>query len=349
MKPVTIRVLEGFDDPTFGSERWEELLRRSGNDVVYLTWEWQRTWWETFGDGQLLLILAERDGQDIALAPLYAESGVVLFVGTGFESGYLDFIGDISDRNVLGMILETARDRVDGFLGFNFDFVADTSATGKLLADAGRRLGLACLEDWNVKAPILDFAGCPEAAVAATKKKDSVSHERSLRRDGLLTVLHLRDGEAIRAQLDDFFQQHISRWAITSTPSCFLEQRSRLFVERLTKAMAHTGWLRFTRMDWNGQPIAFQYGFCYRGRYFKETSTHALELRRYAPGQVLLRQLFLAAIEEGVRTFDFGIGEQQYKLRFATHLNQVQAWRLYPASSPVAFEESFNRCEEVRL
>src|SRR5437773_11877279 len=95
---ITTRVLSGFDDPKFGPEQWEQLLAAQNCDIVYLTWQWQRAWWETFIGGDLLLILAERDGTPVALAPLYYDSGMIYLVGTGFESGYLDFVGNISDE-----------------------------------------------------------------------------------------------------------------------------------------------------------------------------------------------------------------------------------------------------------
>ena len=83
MTSVKTRVLRGFDDPAFGPERWEELLRAGDTDVVFLTWHWQRSWWETLGRGELLLIAGERNGQVVALAPFYADSGMIFFVGSG--------------------------------------------------------------------------------------------------------------------------------------------------------------------------------------------------------------------------------------------------------------------------
>ena len=46
-----------------------------------------------------------------------------------------------------------------------------------------------------------------------------------------------------------------------------------------------------------------------------------------------MRQTMLAAIDEGVRTFDMGPGEQAHKGRFATLANAVEAWELYPLKS----------------
>ena len=336
MSSIQTRVLTGFDD-RFGSTGWEQLLERAGTDIIYLTREWQRVWWEVWGEGDLLLIAAEKDNQVVAIAPFYAESGMVLFIGTGFESGYLDFIGDLSDPDVVDKILETAYKYTKGFLGFELAFVHAQSPTTQRLLEAARRLGFSCYNTETNCGATMNLTAHPDLALASTKKKDLVSHERHFRREGLLTVLHLNDGDQILNHLDAFFEQHIARWAVTPTPSAFLGQRSRLFLERLTRAMADTGWLRFTRIDWNGKPIAFQYGFCYRGRYFKEISTHALDMRRNSPGQVLLRQLLVAAIDEGVRIFDFGIGDQAYKRRFATQVDEVNTWQLCPSSS---FERS---------
>ena len=60
---ITTRILKGFDDPSFGRKGWEKLLAM--NDTIYLTWEYQRTWWEAFQRGRLLLIVAERDHERV--------------------------------------------------------------------------------------------------------------------------------------------------------------------------------------------------------------------------------------------------------------------------------------------
>jgi CelD/BcsL family acetyltransferase involved in cellulose biosynthesis len=327
---VRTRVLEGFDDPTFGPEQWEQLLRAGHKDVVYLTWHCQRSWWETLGRGQLLLIAAERDGQVVALAPFYTQSGMVYFVGTSFELDYLDFIGDITHPEILDALLETARDQVPGFLGFLLYFVPDRTGTGKRLQEAADRLGFLCYVEEEMLAPVLDLAG---QAVTLADKKSLARYERRLCKEGPVEVRHLRDGEAILPQLEEFFAQHIARWKGTRNPSRFLYQKTPAFIERLTRVAAQTGWLRFTRIDWQGRPIAFHYGFCYRGRYFFGTPSFALDLARYSPGQVLLRHLLREALDDGASTFDFGTGHAPFKLRFATQVHHVRTWALYPSPS----------------
>ncbi len=331
MAPVRAHVLEGFDDPAFGPERWGALLPAGDTDVVFLTWHWQRAWWESFGRGELLLVAAERDGRVVALAPLFSDAGMTFFVGSGGGAlVYFDFIGDIGDPEVLDAILQTARARAPGFLGFRLYLVPEDSRTGQRLREAAGRLGMACHDEWEMPTVLLDLAARPEVGLAATRKKNVLRSERLLRREGRLEVSHLRDGEAILPHLGEFFEQHIARRAATPHPSLFLDPAQRAFYERLTRLAAHTGWLRFTRIDWNGRPIAFDFSFCYRGRYFGDTFSFALDLARYSPGQVLLRHLLLAAIAEGAISYNFGIGDEKYKNSFATCVSRVHTWGLYP-------------------
>src|SRR4028118_963494 len=86
------RLLSGFDDPLITPEIWNRLLKQSPSSSVFQTCEWQKTWWAVYGTGKLLIILAEHDSIPVSIAPLYADGGMVYFVGSG-GSDYLDFIG----------------------------------------------------------------------------------------------------------------------------------------------------------------------------------------------------------------------------------------------------------------
>ena len=327
---ITTRVLAGFDDPSFGQEEWNALVERSPMPVVYLTWEFQRAWWEALGRGRLLLIVAAREGRVVALAPFFVDERTVYFVGSRYECDYLDFIGDVSDPAVLDALLGTARDSVAEFSGFGLYFLSGSSRTPSRLAQAAQRLGLRCDEEWRVSAPVLRIAGNLDVARAKASKADAIGRERFFERTGVLDVQHFRNGDEILPQLGEFFDQHVRRWEAKGQPSGFTDPRQRAFIERLTEYGAHTGWLRFTRMDWEGRSIAFHHGTCYRGRYVVGIRSFEIELTRRSPGHVLFRQLLLAAIGEGADTFDMGIGDQDHKLRYATEVGHVLGLGLYP-------------------
>ena len=328
---ANIQLLSGFDDPKLSPEVWSALLHRGDTNVVFLTWHWQRAWWESFGRGQLLLLLAEREGAPVALAPLFADGGMVFFTGSG-GSDYLDFIGDISEPEILDGLLRVAREQTREFVGFRFYHVPDGSRTGGLLQAAAARLGLACHDEGDLAAPALDLASDPAAAQAAARKKSLVRHEKSFLRDGPLAVTHRRDGRQIIEHLPDFFEQHVQRWAATPHPSLFNDPAQRAFYRRLAELAADTGWLRFTRVEWQGRAIAHHFGFCYEGSFLWYKPAFAIDLARQSPGEVLLRHLLLTAGAEGAKTFDFGLGEEAFKQRFANKTNRVRTWGLYPTA-----------------
>ena len=324
---VNTRLLSGFDDASFGAEQWTQLLPLGDTDSICLAWEVQRTWWETLGHGRLLLIVAERDGTDVAVAPLFTSGGMIYNL---CPQDYLDFVGDISDPDILDALLNEACAHVPDFTGFQFFFIGDQSRTGQRLSDASVRMGLKCLDEGSLPAPALDMAGKPDVALAATRKKSLVRHERYFQKSGTLHVEHEQDGERILTHLSEFFAQHIARRAVTDHPSIFLKPEQRAFYECLVQRTAHSGWLRFTRVLWNGKPIAFHFGLCYHGRYLYAIPSFDVELSQHWPGEVLMRQLFLAAIAEGAKVFDFGIGDEAYKYRFATDVTHLRTWGLYP-------------------
>lgn len=58
---------------------WNVLLQRSATDTLFLTWEWQRAWWEAFRAGKRLRLITMRDdgGHLNAIVPLFVQDTVL--------------------------------------------------------------------------------------------------------------------------------------------------------------------------------------------------------------------------------------------------------------------------------
>jgi hypothetical protein len=52
-------------------DQWNTLLARSRANTLFLTWEWQTTWWRCLGEGDLWLLAWYDQGRLLAIAPLY--------------------------------------------------------------------------------------------------------------------------------------------------------------------------------------------------------------------------------------------------------------------------------------
>jgi CelD/BcsL family acetyltransferase involved in cellulose biosynthesis len=339
---LTVEFLPSF--AAIPPAQWQQLLARSDSNVVFLTREWQQTWWDVYGRGTLLLAAVRRSDDIVALAPLFAdEDGMVYFVGSGgCGSDYLDFVGDISKPEILDALLATIREHVEHFVGFRFYLVPERSRTGGLLRQAAERLGLDLYDEGEMPAPVLNL-DVADAAEAAVNKKSLRRHERFFERTGRVEARDLRRGDEILPHLDEFFEQHVGRWQPTPFPSLFLKERHREFYRRLVDAASDAAWLRFTRIEWQDRAIAMHFGFCYNGNFLWYKPAFAIDLARHSPGEVLLRRLLLSAIDEKAATFDFGLGDEPFKQRFATATTLVRTWGLYaPGRRPREINGSQN-------
>ncbi len=324
MSPVLLT--DDLDHAVLAPEAWDAALQRGPSDVVFLTRGWVRAWWESFAPGDLRMAVLRRGDGTRAIAPLYLDSGMIFFVGAG-SSDYLDLPGTVDGEEVAAL-LGAVREAHPDLLGFRLHHVPDSSPTASRLAEAAARLGLRLVREESHPAPRMAL---DEATVAAaTAKKSLRRHENWFDRNGSLEVLHLREADAIHPRLEAFFDQHVARWSGSDTPSLFVDPRQRAFYESMTRRGCEEGWLRFTVVSWNGRPIAHHCGSSHRGRYLWYKPAFDPSLARRSPGEVLLRNLLREAWDEGARIFDFGLGDEAFKARFADGEERVTTWGLYP-------------------
>ena len=184
-----IRDLDAFEDLRGD---WDELLRRSYNDHIFLTHEWLSTWWSVYSEGRSLFILAARDnGRLVGIAPLYSEL-------TGFKSGLpcrrLRFLGNRAVGSAF-LDLVVDRDRTEDVLGAFWDFlcsqndwcilaleemVAESPTVATLKALAGRDkypflVGPECVCPWMALPATWDeFMDLPDKVFKRIVRREGV-------------------------------------------------------------------------------------------------------------------------------------------------------------------------------
>ena len=119
-----IRVQQWDEEKFFSSRNeWNDLIDRSSADPLFLSWEWQSSWWHFFSDEKMklrLYVATTSDGQLVGIAPLYStnltfkniiKTTRLQFIGNCWRgkstmpSELLDFIVDSSkSKNVIQAI-----------------------------------------------------------------------------------------------------------------------------------------------------------------------------------------------------------------------------------------------------
>jgi CelD/BcsL family acetyltransferase involved in cellulose biosynthesis len=326
---VNYHLLHGFEDKRISPEIWNNLVHAGSTDEIFLTWHWQKVWWDVFGRGELILIMAETNGKPFFIAPLFADDGMIFFTGSG-GSDYLDFIGNPVNFIIMERILQMAKDRLPQFHGFLFYHIPEDSFTSGFLEKIAARNNWYFYKENEYVSPRLDLTEYPAKALNAINKKSLVRHETWFKNNGELQIDHFNNREDITPLLEQLFNQHIERWSLTPYPSLFLKPEERLFYRTMTELLAETGWLCFTRVSWNGNPVAFHFGFNYNGSFFWYKPGYDINMAKHSPGEVLLRQLLIRAIDENAKIFDFGLGDEAFKRRFSSRNIRVTNWGLHP-------------------
>lgn len=329
---IQYHVAREFNELQFTPNEWDALLKKQSDASVFLTWHYQKAWWDSYGRGKLMLICITVDGKLTAIAPLFLDEGLIYFVGSG-GSDYLNFIGVINDISIIELILTVAITDSPLCKGFLFYHVDATSPTKTILAEVSEHLGYRLINEGEMIAPFLNIIEFPEKIIEAINKKSLVRHENWFKRNGKLEIKHLSKGKEILPALSSFFEQHISRWTTTPFPSLFTDPKHCDFYIRLAEHADASGWLLFSIVSWNDKPVAYHFGFLYNGTFLWYKPSFDISLSKLSPGEVLLRNLLTNSKEKGAHIFDFGLGEESFKNRFATNKRKIENIGLYPANS----------------
>jgi CelD/BcsL family acetyltransferase involved in cellulose biosynthesis len=322
---LSLRVLEDFDAPGIDPRAWDGLLAQSPTDAPFLTHEWQRLWWRHFGDERLTIVLAEREGQLAAIAPLFAVEGSISLVGSG-NSDFLDFIGR-PDEAALAAMLAAARDVVEGFSAIELYHLPVDSPTTAMLPGVAARLGL---ELYREEAPGAPYALLDDAELfeRLTARRSVRKEEARMARAGELRV-RVADADDLPGLLDLFLAQHGERWRGAGEES-FGRRGSREFLSAVVPAGQRGGWSRLTALEWRGEVAAIDISVIRGSSQLTWLVSRDPSIRDYSPGRVLGARVIGDARQAGIRRFDFGLGEEDYKLRSTSGVRALANWFLYP-------------------
>jgi CelD/BcsL family acetyltransferase involved in cellulose biosynthesis len=305
---------------------WNDLLRRSRHDTIFLTWEWQTTWWRHVGAsrGPLYLLALRQAGRLIGILPLY------LTVDTGQRA--LQVVGCIEVSDYLDLIVEAGQEEA-AYLAF-LDWLPGPDAPAWDLLDlcnqpaaslAHSRLPeLARERGWRVD--VLQEDVCPvialpddwEKYLERLDKKERHEIRRKLRRlereapDAALRIV--TGGPELAPAVRRFIALHRLS---SRAKDAFMTDEMQGFFYGIAEAMADRAWLQLSFLAIGEQEVASYFCFAYGNEILVYNSGYDPQgSPQLSPGWVLLAQLIQRAISQGRTRFDFLQGNEDYKYRF---------------------------------
>jgi CelD/BcsL family acetyltransferase involved in cellulose biosynthesis len=160
--------------------------------------------------------------------------------------------------------------------------------------------------DFSAAASTSDKSGTQPTWLAGTRPKFR-SHlrraKRQLEEQGTLELKHYNaaDPEA----LEKFYTLEASGWKGAEGTAIKCDPCTRQFYDTVAQAAARDGYLSLDFLELNGKPIAGNFGFNLRGRYFLAKAGYDEAFRRYGPGQLLVNEILSQTSQRGLHEFDF--------------------------------------------
>ncbi len=299
---------------------WAALRPDGRADSIFQTREWLAAWTEVFGSSRQFWTLGVRDGDTIVgLAQLMLQQTDrghrELQFAAGTHSDYGDFLCAGSPAQPLEAIGRVLREHGADWDSFYVRNVPTQSPTFTALPAAMRAAGLHCFHESLVSCPALLLDAGRGAAILG---KYSVRRPlQRLQRAGRVNFKLLGTPAEIGSYLPLFFAQHQQRWRSGAVRSPFADARYRSWFEALALVMQERGWLHFSVLELDALPVAFHFGFRHGGKLVWYKPSYSVEHASLSPGIALVAYLIRDALDSGCTEFDFTIGNEPFKQRFA--------------------------------
>jgi len=308
---------------------WERLRQQAPTESLFLTPEWLQTWTRVLGDGRSVVLgVAGRDGVQ-ALAPLQRVTlpgGLTALrpLGQGV-SDYLDLLlppEQDARRTCLETLVDGLVERAAYWDVLDLRSLPAESPTVADLAAVAAERGLRCVALPGYARPGITLDGTWDEYLKTRPGRFRYNLRSRLRRlgeRGQVRFRAVKRPDEVEPALVALTRLHAERWSGQHTSTIFSASATgqRFYVEACRRYQKR-GLLDLMLLEVDGKPVAGSLGFRDRGTYYYYLPAWDPSRAPFAPSSLLLAHLVERAFKLGLRRFDFMIGEEEYKTRWAT-------------------------------
>jgi CelD/BcsL family acetyltransferase involved in cellulose biosynthesis len=303
---------------------WNDLLHHSAADIVFLTLEYQRTWWHHLGEGEVLILAVRDDGELVGIAPLFETTGpqerrALSIVGCVEVADYLDFIvAQGREEAVYAALVDyLAGHRAPTWDVLDLCNIHQDSPTLKVLPTLAEARGWAVSTARDDVCPVVRLPGRWEEYLQMLGGKQRHEIRRKMRRASGQAALRwyiVGRKHDLASEVEDFLDLMA---ASTPDKAAFLTPRMRDFFRQMAHVAYDAGWLQLVFLEVDGRKASTYLNFVYNNRVLVYNSGLDWQaLPKVGAGIILVAYCIRHAIEQGREVFDFMQGAERYKYQF---------------------------------
>jgi CelD/BcsL family acetyltransferase involved in cellulose biosynthesis len=312
------------------AQPWNSLLARSEMDIIYMTHEWFRMYWELLEkNSEMLIAVLNRDGEPEAIVPLMRIKafwrGVPHTCLTFIANFYSCRVGAITTLpgNVIGPVLDHLEHEHIGFDMLYANFIPEDSKTNLMLKEtlAKRGMKYRLLDSWQ--SPYITLPSSWEEYLTSKNKhfRDSVKRTiKMFETGGEYTLRTYTRPEEFTEAWGKLLEVSRTTWKYKLGSAIANKGINQLFYRTFAKMAVENGWFKMLILEHKKRPIAFTYEFPYKDRLFFNKTGFDESYGRASPGMYILSRSLQDAIGQGKREFDLLGRNEEYKMRFTSSI-----------------------------
>lgn len=307
---------------------WEALAERR-RASLFCRPGWYAAWWKAFGSGVPELVTVRRDGGLVAVAPMRREGSVVRSM-TNWHTVEFSLLAEDERAyaDLVQAILAGGARRVT--LEFVTVGASDLPMLEATASQARHRTHVRTLE----RSPYLPLEGDWES-YEKTRERHLFTETRRRRRrlEELGSVsFEIVDGrEDLDRLLEEVFRIEGSGWKSEQGTAMASRPETRTFYTDVAHWAAERDALRLAFLRLDGRPLAVQYLLEDGGTFYLLKGGYDIDLRKYAPGTLLIEEVLSYAFEKGLDSFEFLGFDEPFKRQWT---DQAKDRVLFQAFAP---------------
>ncbi|MCJ7424825.1 GNAT family N-acetyltransferase [Candidatus Bathyarchaeota archaeon] len=324
---LRIKELNEYDQFAELREQWNDVLSKSKDNEVFLTWEWLSTWWRHYGKERELTILLAEDGEKIVgIAPLmrsiYNLFGLKLrkiqFIGAE-HTDYRNFILTAKGSECSKLFIKYLSKLSWDCLEFG-----DIPETAESVAILRTMLGKTHMQNEMVVSNCFYIPLCVSWDVFLKARSESMRRNlrrrlRRLEEKHKVTLSRQDDIDSVQQGVEAFVDLHQREWSSKGFEGSFgVDPEFRHFILDVSKCFAEKKWLNLSFLTVDDVPISGGLNFEYNNIFYLYHCGYDPEYYRFGVGNLLISRLIQDSIQKGMAKFDFLAGTESYKRSWAS-------------------------------
>ena len=352
-----IKIIKDVNDFEALEQEWNALAWKSDSHI-FQTYEWNRIWWKHFGTNKKLHIVAVYlENKLVGIAPFFEDDvhlfdhkvySCLRFLGsyvsqpegeplTGSIS-YSDYLGCIIhpeyENLFCRLILQHFKEVKSEFNEIILDEVSEDSAIYHTMIPLMGKSNyeLSYQVEQASSSPVIQLDPTWKAYLDSLSVKDRYNARRYFKRSKkgnkkAFKIEKIENTDELSGVLENMIRMHQQQWNSRGFAGTFAEKRMREFFIEIAEVFYENGWIELNTAvpeEADVEYVAVDAILTYKDRvYLMHRGMDKDSLyRKQGPGNVLLYARLNKAINDGMKVFDMLRGEEEFKLRMATKINQ---------------------------